>query len=149
MGEVKNLNEDEAMEIAKNALHDSKDNGKSASICVVNRDGRPLVQISMSLAKPFSRILALRKARQAAKTGKSTRQLRDSVDEGSVTPQTYDIKPELFVKWAGGVPVYDSDKNLLGAVGVSGLREDEDEKLAISGINEIGFFINPGRPEKP
>lgn len=140
MGEILNLDDAEALAIAVKIREILITTGRIACICVVNRDGRPLVQIAMSMAKSFTRITALRKARQSAKTGKTTRQLRDSVKEGSVTPHTYDIKLEHFVKWAGGVPIYDANKNLLGGVGVSGLEEDEDENLAILGVEEIDFF---------
>jgi len=137
MGQVFNLDDTEALAIAVEIRKTLVEDKKVASICVVNRDGRPLVQISMSLAESFTRIIALRKARQAAKTGKSTRQLRDSVEEGSATPQTYSIKPEVFIRQAGGIPIYNDDKNLLGGVGISGLsNKDEDETYATFGVRE-------------
>lgn len=45
----------------------------------------------------------------------------------------------------GGVPVYDENGILLGAVGISGDHPDVDHEVAVSGVENAGFFINPYR----
>jgi len=43
--------------------------------------------------------------------------------------------------WKGGVPAYSPDDDtFIGAIGVSGGTQDEDEEIAISGLKAIGFY---------
>jgi uncharacterized protein GlcG (DUF336 family) len=42
----------------------------------------------------------------------------------------------------GGVLIRDADNNLLGAVGISGDKSDQDERCAIAGIEAVGFFAS-------
>jgi uncharacterized protein GlcG (DUF336 family) len=44
----------------------------------------------------------------------------------------------------GGVLVRDADKNIVGAVGISGETSDNDEACAIAGIEAAGFTADPG-----
>lgn len=44
-----------------------------------------------------------------------------------------------FVPVAGGVPILDGSGYVIGAVGVSGASSDEDEQVAISGIEAAGL----------
>jgi uncharacterized protein GlcG (DUF336 family) len=44
----------------------------------------------------------------------------------------------------GGVLVRDKDGTLLGAVGVTGDTSDNDEAVAIYGIEQAGFVAHPG-----
>jgi uncharacterized protein GlcG (DUF336 family) len=42
----------------------------------------------------------------------------------------------------GGVLIRDADNNLLGAVGISGDKSDQDERCAIAGIEAVGLFAS-------
>jgi len=42
----------------------------------------------------------------------------------------------------GGVLIRDADNQLLGAVGISGDKSDQDERCAIAGIEAVGFFAS-------
>ncbi|ASF46701.1 GlcG/HbpS family heme-binding protein [Methylovulum psychrotolerans] len=42
----------------------------------------------------------------------------------------------------GGVLIRDADNHLLGAVGISGDKSDQDERCAIAGIEAVGFFAS-------
>ncbi|MDT5365510.1 MAG: hypothetical protein QOC69_7272, partial [Mycobacterium sp.] len=44
----------------------------------------------------------------------------------------------------GGVLIRDSDGTLLGAVGVSGDRPDNDEAAATAGIESVGLIADVG-----
>ena len=49
-----------------------------------------------------------------------------------------------FVPVPGGVLIRDNDKNLLGAVGISGDTSDNDEAAAIAGISAAGLIAETG-----
>ena len=42
----------------------------------------------------------------------------------------------------GGVLIRDQDNNLVGAVGISGDKSDQDERCAIAGIEAVGYFAS-------
>ncbi len=48
------------------------------------------------------------------------------------------FKPDEFVMWPGGVPIY-KDDTLLGAAGVSNLTGDEDEAIAAEAVEIVGY----------
>ncbi len=139
MTEVKSLSGEEAWKIA-DAIRDfylCEEEG--VSIAVVNRDGRPLMLVTMSNARPFTANVALLKARQAAFTGRRTRHTAAQVAGGEVTLGLLGIDSDKFVPWPGGVPIYDDQNRLLGGAGVSNLTGDEDETLAATGVKAAGY----------
>ena len=114
-----------------------------ACICVCGLQGEPIVHFRMDVVRPFTFHLAMLKARQAAHTGKSTRELRDLYASGERMPEVFGIALEEMVCWAGGVPVYGKTVEiagaLLGGVGISNLHEDQDESFAIDAVRQAGF----------
>jgi uncharacterized protein GlcG (DUF336 family) len=46
-----------------------------------------------------------------------------------------------FVPVAGGVLILDLNDEVIGAVGISGASSDEDEQVAIAGIEAAGFKV--------
>lgn len=124
--------------------------GLVASAAVVNAEGALLWQFRMPGARAFTLNVARLKAEQAASTGKRTRQLRDQVAEESLTPEVLGIAPAEFIKWAGGVPIYDSqDSRLIGGAGVSNLPEDDDERVCMEGIRRAGLRVDPADEVEP
>jgi uncharacterized protein GlcG (DUF336 family) len=46
----------------------------------------------------------------------------------------------------GGVLILDPDREVIGAVGISGDFGDKDEMCAVAGIEAVGFTAQPGLP---
>jgi uncharacterized protein GlcG (DUF336 family) len=44
---------------------------------------------------------------------------------------------------AGGVLLYDEEKNVIGAVGISGDTSDRDEECALAGVAGVGLRAQP------
>jgi len=44
-----------------------------------------------------------------------------------------------FAPAAGGVLLYDEDKNVIGAVGISGDTSDRDEECVLAGVAAVGL----------
>jgi glc operon protein GlcG len=100
------------------------------SVWVVDPCGELVAAASMDGAAPDTRLNAQRKAYTAARSdARTTRELAAKIDGGEL-PQSFD---PFFTFFLGGVAVFDGDERI-GAVGVSGLPGEVDERLALDAI---------------
>jgi glc operon protein GlcG len=100
------------------------------SVWVVDPHGELVAAASMDGAAPDTRLNARRKAYTAARSdARTTRELAAKIDGGEL-PQSFD---PFFTFFLGGVAVFDGDERI-GAVGVSGLPGEVDERLALDAI---------------
>jgi glc operon protein GlcG len=100
------------------------------SVWVVDPYGELVAAASMDGAAPDTRLNAQRKAYTAARSdARTTRELAAKIDGGEL-PQSFD---PFFTFFMGGVAVFDGDERI-GAVGVSGLPGEVDERLALDAI---------------
>ena len=103
------------------------------SVFVVDAHGELVAAATMDGAAPDTRINAQRKAYTAARSdARSTRELAEKVRDDPVERASFD---PYFTFFLGGVGVFDGDRKI-GAVGVSGLPGEVDEKLALAAIEE-------------
>jgi glc operon protein GlcG len=101
------------------------------SVYVVDTHGELVAAASMDGAAPDTRLNAQRKAYTAARSdARSTRELADKVRDDPVERASFD---PFFTFFLGGVAVFDGNVRV-GAVGVSGLPGDVDERLALDAI---------------
>ena len=52
---------------------------------------------------------------------------------------------QAVASFPGGVLCRDGDMNVVGAIGVSGARSDEDEHCAILGAQAVGLVTEPAQ----
>jgi glc operon protein GlcG len=93
-------------------------------IALLRLDGAPLPSITIATNKAFT---AARERKRTMEVGKSFRE------------KQYDIAffgDSRYVGWGGGVPVVVNDQ-VVGAVAVSGLSQEEDEELALLGVKAV------------
>jgi glc operon protein GlcG len=95
-------------------------------IAFARMDGVPLPSIH----------IAINKAWTAARTGKPTREIGEKVRHPERGHDISYYGDPRFVGWGGGVPVLTS-RQVVGAIGVSGLSSLEDANLATLGIDAI------------
>jgi uncharacterized protein GlcG (DUF336 family) len=101
------------------------------SVFVADAHGELVAAATMDDAAPDTRLNAQRKAYTAARSdARSTRELAEKVRDDPVERASFD---PFFTFFAGGVAVFDGDVRV-GAVGVSGLPGQVDERLALSAI---------------
>jgi len=101
------------------------------SVYVADEHGELVCAATMDGAAPDTRLNAQRKAYTAARSdARSTRELADKVRDDPVERASFD---PFFTFFLGGVAVFDGDRRI-GAVGVSGLPGDDDERLALAAI---------------
>ena len=100
------------------------------TVWVVDAHGELVAAASMDGAAPDTRLNAQRKAYTAARSdARTTRELAAKIDAGEL-PQSFD---PFFTFFLGGVAVFEGEERV-GAVGVSGLPGEVDERLALGAI---------------
>lgn len=110
--------------------------GKTAVIAVADPHGELIALVRMDSAPLPSITIAINKAFTAARARKPSREVGQRVRNPE---QGYDIAyhgDPRFVGWGGGVPVV-IDGEVVGAVAVSGLPEEEDMQVAAIGVQAI------------
>jgi glc operon protein GlcG len=101
------------------------------SVYVVDDHGELVAAATMDGAAPDTRLNAQRKAYTAARSdARSTGELAVKVADDPVERASFD---PFFTFFKGGVAAFD-DGLRIGAIGVSGLPGDEDERLALEAI---------------
>ena len=101
------------------------------SVFVADTHGELIAAATMDGAAPDTRLNAQRKAYTAARSdATSTRELADKAREDPVERASFD---PVFTFFLGGIAVFEGDRRV-GAVGVSGLPGEVDEKLALEAI---------------
>lgn len=101
------------------------------SVFVADAHGELVCAATMDGAAPDTRLNAQRKAYTAARSdARSTRELADKARGDAVERAGFD---PFFTFFLGGIAVFE-DGRRVGAVGVSGLAGDVDERLALDAI---------------
>jgi glc operon protein GlcG len=101
------------------------------SVFVADTHGELVAAATMDGAAPDTRLNAQRKAYTAARSdARTTRELAAKVLDDPVERASFD---PFFTFFKGGVAAFE-DGLRIGAVGVSGLPGDEDERLALEAI---------------
>jgi glc operon protein GlcG len=105
------------------------------SVFVADAHGELVAAATMDGAAPDTRLNAQRKAYTAARSdARTTRELAEKAREDPVERASFD---PFFTFFLGGVAVFDAERRI-GAVGVSGMPGDVDERLAIEAIERTG-----------
>jgi uncharacterized protein GlcG (DUF336 family) len=110
------------------------------SVYVADDHGELVAAATMDGAAPDTRLNAQRKAYTAARSdARSTRKLGAKVADDPVERASFD---PFFTVFKGGVAAFE-DGVRAGAIGVSGLPGEEDERLAHQAIAHAGLSLRP------
>jgi glc operon protein GlcG len=133
---VRSIDYSDAMRIVEAIAAELLKLEKAAVIAVADPHGELIAFARMDGAPLSSVRIAANKAYTAARERKATK----DIGERSRHPEKgFDIAyygDEKFVGWGGGVPVW-RDGQVVGAVAVSGLPQEEDMRLASYGASLI------------
>ncbi|MBX3654663.1 MAG: heme-binding protein [Ramlibacter sp.] len=110
-------------------------NNWAVSIAVVDDGGHLLWLQRLNGAAPISAHIAPAKANTAAVGRRESKVYEDMINGGRVS---FLSAPDLKGLLEGGVPIV-KEGQVLGAVGVSGVKSTEDAQIARAGIAAIGL----------
>ena len=106
------------------------------SVFVSDDHGELVAAATMDGAPPDTRLNAQRKAYTAARSdARSTAELAEKVSADPVELASFD---PFFTFFKGGVAAFEGERRV-GAVGVSGLPGEQDERLALQALAEVGL----------
>ncbi|NNN27530.1 heme-binding protein [Pseudomonas nitroreducens] len=123
------LTQQEVGRILAAARDEAQRNHWAVSIVVVDDGGHPLALERLDGCAPASAYIATEKARSAALGRRETKGYEDMVNNGRVAF----ISAPLITSLEGGVPVV-VEGQVIGAVGVSGVKAGEDAQVASAGV---------------
>ena len=120
--------------IATAAEAEAVANNWIVTIAIVDDGGHLLWLQRMDGAAPISSHIAPAKARTAALGRRESKVYEDVINQGRTS---FLSVPEVEGLLEGGVPIM-IDGHCLGAVGVSGVKSNEDAQIAKAGIAALG-----------
>jgi len=126
---------DEVKKIAAGAETEAKLNKWNVTIAIVDDGGNLLWLQRMDGAAPISAHIAPAKAKTAALGRRESKVYEDIINNGRYSFMT---APTLEGMLEGGVPILVNDQ-CVGAVGVSGVKSNEDVQIAKAGITALGL----------
>jgi glc operon protein GlcG len=122
----------EVQEALAAAREEAERHSWKVSIAVVDDGGHPLGLLRLDGAPPSSPYMATEKARTAALGRRESKVYEDMINGGRYAF----LSAPLSATLEGAVPVI-VDGHCVGAVGVSGVKSDQDAQIAKAGIARI------------
>jgi glc operon protein GlcG len=122
------LSQTEVTRILAAARAEAHANNWAVSIAVVDDGGHPLALERLDGCAPIGAYIATEKARTSALGRRETKGYEDMVNGG----RSAFLSAPLVTSLEGGVPVL-VDGQVVGAVGVSGVKADQDAQVAKAG----------------
>jgi len=126
------LGQADANRILEAARAEAERNGWAVAIAVVDDGGHPLALTRLDGTAPIGSYIAQEKARTAALGRRESKAYEDMINGG----RTAFLSAPLVATLEGGVPVI-VDGQVAGAVGVSGVKADQDAQVAKAGANSV------------
>ncbi|MBB5503889.1 heme-binding protein [Paraburkholderia atlantica] len=123
----------ETTRIVDAARAEAEKNKWPVAIVVADDGGHPLAVLRLDGAAPSTSYIATEKARTAALGRRETKVYEDMINNG----RTAFLSAPLQGTLEGGVPVI-VDGHVVGAVGVSGVKSEQDAQIAKAGIQALG-----------
>ncbi len=104
-------------------------NGWNVAIAIVDASGGLVVFHRLENTQPASDMIAIGKARTAARFKRPSKLLEESVTSGRLALLAVDDALPM----QGGLPIV-VDEHVIGAIGVSGVTAAQDEQVAHAGL---------------
>lgn len=123
------LSQHEVSQILAAARGEAQRNGWAVAIAVVDDGGHPLALERLDGCAPIGAYIATEKARTSALGRRESKGYEDMVNGG----RTAFLSAPLLTALEGGVPLL-VDGQVVGAVGVSGVKADQDAQVARAGV---------------
>jgi glc operon protein GlcG len=134
MYQYEKVSSQEAIKLLGQAIVEASQINKHIAIAVCGPEGELIAFLRMDGASPAASLIAQNKAYTAARDRKSTRHMGEFMHENNRPPAFWGDSG--ITGFGGGLPIIINEK-VIGGIGVSGLSEEEDEKIAEAAIAAI------------
>ncbi len=124
------LTQDDCKRMAAAGEAEAAKNGWAVTIAICDDGGHPLWLQRLDRCPPISAAIAPQKARTAALGRRPSKAYEDVINGGRAS---FLSAPELQAMLEGGEPIV-ADGHTIGAVGVSGVKSQEDAQVARAAI---------------
>lgn len=125
---------DEATQLIAVAVKLAQEVGKPVAVAVAGPEGELIAFLRMDGANAASGKIAENKAYTSGRDGKETREMGQYMREKNTPPAFWgDLRITGF---GGGVPILENQR-VIGGIGVSGLTQEEDERIARAAIAAV------------
>ena len=124
---------DDVARILAGARAEAQANQWAVTIAIVDDGGHPLALERMDGAAPVSAYIAVEKARTSAMGRRPSGDYEEMIKAG----RNAFLSAPMNAMLEGGVPIK-VDGQVIGAVGVSGVKSDQDAQVARVGIASLG-----------
>ena len=128
------LTDEDVTKVADAAVAHARANEWKVTIAIVDEGGHLLYLRRLDDAPPISSEMAPGKARTAALGRRESRLYEEAIRQG----RTAFLSAPLTAMLEGGVPII-VNGDVIGAVGVSGVKSDQDAAIAKAGIAALGL----------
>ncbi len=134
---IQTISSDAALRLLAAARDAAATDGLRVAIAVTDAQGVVLATLRMDGVSPPVADFALDKAYTAATMGKATTAFAERMASSASLSLGLSTRPRLLA-WGGGVPVI-KDGVIVGGLGVSGARDEEDIACARTALASGGF----------
>ncbi|WP_151703971.1 heme-binding protein [Nitrincola alkalilacustris] len=124
---------DEAQKMLAAARAEAEANNWAVAIAIVDDGGHPLAMLRLDNCAPVSSYIAMEKARTSALGRRETKIYEEMINAGRTA---FLSAPVISATLEGGVPLV-VDGQVVAAVGVSGVKSDQDAQVARAAISAI------------
>lgn len=114
------------------ARAEAERNKWAVAIAIVDDGGHLLAALRLDDAAPISAYIAVEKARTSALGRRESKQYEDMVNAG----RSAFLSAPLVTSLEGGVPLI-AQGQIVGAIGVSGVKADQDAQIAKAGAQSL------------
>jgi uncharacterized protein GlcG (DUF336 family) len=122
------------------AVQAAQDMGACVNVAVVDAGGLLAAFLRMPGAPLHSVDIAIDKAYTAVSFGLPTHQWAEALQGHSAAVRDGIVLRPRFVAFGGGLPIVD-DGQRIGAIGVSGGSEEQDQSIAQAGLAALGLAL--------
>lgn len=129
------LSDSDVRKILDAAQHCANQNNWAVTIAVADDGGHLLGLLRLDGAPPVSAHIAPAKAHTSALGRRESKGYEDVINNGRTS---FLSVPTIQGMLEGGVPIM-VDGQVVGAVGVSGVKSNEDAQIAMAGIAALGL----------
>jgi glc operon protein GlcG len=124
----------EAIRLINHVVTESEKISKHVAVAVTGPEGELISFLRMDGASPAASVIAQNKAYTSARDRKSTKAMGEFMLNNDRPPAFWGDKG--ITGFGGGLPVVQNGK-VIGGIGVSGLSEEEDERISAAAIKAV------------